>query len=68
MATVTKFVGTDAFSTSTFNNKIDEILDLFGLKDHILVTGDEIFDDDIDYEKVHSRIAKARENSIAFLK
>lgn len=25
MATVTKFVGTDAFSTTTFNNKIDEI-------------------------------------------
>ena len=26
MATVTKFVGTDAFSTTTFNNKIDEII------------------------------------------
>ena len=25
MATVTKFVDTDAFSTTTFNNKIDEI-------------------------------------------
>ena len=34
----------------------------------MLVTGDEVFDDDIDYEKVHSRITKARENSIAFLK
>ena len=56
------------FSREQCNNKIDEILDLFGLKDHILVTGDEIFNDDIDYEKVHSRIAKARENSIAFLK
>ena len=56
------------FSREQCNNKIDEILDLFGLKDHMLVTGDEVFDDDIDYEKVHSRITKARENSIAFLK
>lgn len=43
MATVTKFVDTDAFSTTTFNNKIDEInqgfssLEGAGLKDCIIV-------------------------------
>ena len=37
------------FSREQCNNKIDEILDLFGLKDHILVTGDEIFNDFIYY-------------------
>lgn len=56
------------FSREQCNNKIDEILDLFGLKDHMLVTGKEEFHHEIDYDTVHERIAKAREESIAFLK
>lgn len=55
------------FSREQCNNKIDEILDLFGLKDHMLVTGEEQFSHEIDYEAVHKRIAEAREESMAFL-
>ena len=43
------------------------MLALFGLKDHMLVTGEEQFSHEIDYKAVHERIAKAREESMAFL-
>ena len=56
------------FSREQCNNKIDEVLDLFGLKDHMLVTGEEKFDHNIDYEKVHQRIERARKSSLEFLK
>lgn len=56
------------FSREQCNNKINEILDLFGLKDHMLVTGTEQFSHEIDYDAVHTRIAEAREASIEFLK
>lgn len=56
------------FSREQCNRKIDEILGLFGLKDHMLVTGKEVFSNEIDYDKVHERIAKVREESLAFLK
>lgn len=56
------------FSREQCNNKIDEILDLFGLKDHMLVTGAEQFNHEIDYDTVHARIAEARESSMEFLK
>ena len=56
------------FTREQCNNKIDEILDLFGLKDHMLVTGIEQFSHEIDYDAVHTRIAEAREASIEFLK
>lgn len=56
------------FSREQCNTKIDEVLQLFGLADHILVTGEEEFDHNIDYEAVHRRIAAAREESISYLK
>lgn len=55
------------FSREQCNNKIDELLDLLGLKDHMLVSGKEKFSDEIDYDAVHKQILKAREKSIAFL-
>ena len=56
------------FSREQCNNKIDEILQLFGLPDHMLVTGNEEFSHEIDYGKVHERISRAREESINYLK
>lgn len=56
------------FSREQCNNKIDEILELFGLKDHMLVTGKEQFSHNINYTLVHERISNARKSSIEFLK
>lgn len=56
------------FSREQCNRKIDELLDLFGLKDHMLVTGKEGFSHEIDYDDVHDRINKEKEKSIDFLK
>lgn len=56
------------FSREQCNNKIDEILELFGLKNHMLVTGKENVNHEIDYNQVNSRIIEAREQSIEFLK
>lgn len=56
------------FTREQCNTKIDEILQLFDLSDHMLVTGKEEFEEDIDYDAVHTRIAKARDDSIDFLK
>jgi len=55
------------FSRFQCNNKIDEILGLFGLSDRILVSREQGAVDQIDYDAVHSRIAQAREKSLAFL-
>lgn len=55
------------FSREQCNTKIDEILQLFGLSDHMLVTGKEKFDHEINYEVVHERISKARAASIEYL-
>jgi hypothetical protein len=56
------------FTREQCNTKIDEMLQLFGLSNHILVTGEEKIDHNIDYEVVHKRIAAAREESISYLK
>ena len=55
------------FSREQCNTKIDEILQLFGLSDHMLVTGKEEFDHEINYDVVHDRISKARAKSIEYL-
>ena len=55
------------FSREQCNTKIDEILQLFGLSDHMLVTGKEEFKHEINYDLVHERISKAREKSIEYL-
>lgn len=56
------------FSRDQCNTKINEVLQLFGLSDHLLITGTEEVDDSIDYDAVHQRIAAAREASMSFLK
>ncbi len=55
------------FSREQCNTKISELLDLFGLSDRMLVSGDEHYKD-IDYDFVHKNISEARKKSIAFLK
>jgi hypothetical protein len=55
------------FSREQCNTKIQELLDLFGINDRLLVTGNEPDPLPIEYETVHSRIDSARKNSIEFL-
>ncbi len=55
------------FSREQCDNKIDELLLLFGIRDHMLVTGEEHFYE-INYDNVHCRIAEARAKSSAFLR
>ena len=54
------------FSREQCDTKIEELLFLFGLADHLLVNGNEKFTD-IDYDTVHDRIAHARKESLGFL-
>ena len=61
----TKFV---IFSREQCDNKIDELLDLFGLRDRKMIDGSEAISEDIDYGAVHSNIDSARKESLAFLK
>jgi len=56
------------FSREQGDTKIGEILDLFGLKNHIMVDGTEAVPDKIDFDDVHSRIAEARKESEDYLK
>ena len=56
------------FSREQCDTKITELLDLFGLSDHMLVTEAEKENlSGINYEEVHNRIAEAREESLEFL-
>lgn len=54
------------FSREQCDNKIDEMLSLFGLRDRMLFTGDEKYLD-IDYDHVHCNIENARNESMKFL-
>lgn len=56
------------FSREQCDSKITELIELFGLKDHMLVTGEEGGSHEINYDLVHARISKARDESIEFLK
>ena len=56
------------FSREQCDTKIEELLELFGLSDRMLVNGTETFRSEIDYEVVHTSIATARKESIRFLK
>lgn len=56
------------FSREQCDSKITELIELFGLKDHMLVTGKEKFSHEINYDLVHARISEARDESISFLK
>ena len=55
------------FSREQCDIKIDEVLELFALSDRKLINGDETINDNIDYEKVHSRISAAAKDSIGYL-
>lgn len=57
-----------AFTRDQCDTKILELLDLFGIKDRLMVTGDEPEPLPIDYEAVHQRIGAARKSSMDFLK
>ena len=55
------------FSREQCDIKIDEVLELFGLSDHKLITGEKTVNDYIDYDVVHKRIDKARKESLMYL-
>ncbi len=55
-----------AFTREQCNIKIDELLEMAGIKERMLVIGKEA-SEDIDYEKVHERIRLEREKSLRFL-
>ena len=55
------------FSREQCDNKIAELLQLFGLSDRMLITGEETFSN-INYDNVHDRISSARNTSIDFLR
>lgn len=56
------------FSRESADNKIQELLELFGIHDRMFVTGDELEPLPIDYDSVHARIDEARAESMEFLK
>lgn len=55
------------FSRHQCDTKINELLELFGLSDRMMLTGEEQYKA-IDYKDVHQRISKEREKSLLFLK
>lgn len=55
------------FSREQCDNKTQELTELIGLKNRMLVTGDEECPNTIDYDKVHALIDVVRKDSIAFL-
>ena len=56
------------FSRETGDSKIAEALELFGLEESLLTHNTEKVISVKDYDKVHSNIADAREQSLDFLK
>ena len=56
------------FSREQGDSKINEVLELFGMKSRLLVSGDEMFPEVTDYQVVHKCIEAARESSLRFLK
>ncbi len=56
------------FSREQCDAKIEEVLELFGLENRLMVTGNETVTDEIDWSKVHARIQNARKDSFEFLK
>jgi len=55
------------FSREQCDTKIEEMLQFFDLSDRMLISGEEAYAN-IDYELVYSYIAKAREESLVFLR
>ncbi len=55
------------FSRKLCDNKIEEVLELFGITDRLLETGKEPEATPINYDDVHANISTARKNSIDIL-
>ncbi len=55
------------FSREQCNTKIDELMELLGLKDRILVNGNEKYNTVINYDKVFENIEEIRFKSLKFL-
>lgn len=55
------------FSRDQGDSKINEVLDLFGMKERLMVSGEEQIGNATDYSLVHERICAARKSSICFL-
>ncbi|MBP3365703.1 MAG: polysaccharide pyruvyl transferase family protein [Treponema sp.] len=56
------------FSREQCDTKIDEVLALFGLQNRLMITGNEIVNNEIDWKIVHERVQNARKESFEFLK
>lgn len=56
------------FSREQADSKIEEVLDLFGLRERLVKHGSEAVDDVVEYDNVHTRISAARAESLAFLR
>ena len=56
------------FSREQCNNKIDELISLFGLKDRMLINGDEKYNENINYDIVEENIEKEKIKSLEYLK
>lgn len=56
------------FSRNLCDTKISEILELFGLEDRLIADTIPLHIAKIDYERVHDRISKAREQSLSIIK
>lgn len=54
------------FTREQAGSKIDELLELFDLHQHMMVNGDEKCPASIDYDRVHARIQVSREESLNF--
>lgn len=56
------------FSREQGDSKINEVLDLLGMKERLFSTGNEPMPPETDYPSVHSRVDKVRGMSLDFLK
>lgn len=57
-----------AFSREQCDSKIQELFELFNISDRLFTSANDSISNIIDYDKVHSNIAIARESSLYFLK
>ena len=58
-----------AFSRDQCDTKITELMEMFGIQQRILVTGDEYFSEAVlNYDEINIRIESARKDSLAFLR
>ena len=55
------------FSREQCDNKTQELTTLMGLNSRMLVTGEEVCPETIEYDDVHQKIAVARESSLLYL-